>query len=340
MCKYSLVIHGAFEGNWLEKIKRSIFAFKPKFSKIVIVSYEKDYSKYIELVQRLNFDNVQFVKIKDLINPGFFNINRQVLSVRTGLELIDDDDFVFKLRNDQVVDFNKVLEYKNDEKIITTNCYTRRDRLYHPSDMFLAAKAKLLKEYYSLPLSERTHLMVEMDNRQYYAENPNCSAIRYCPEIMLARHYLKIKKWDFKENEEDSFEALSKYFVLVNSWNINFRSHKKRSYNEKQNSIIIPHYFNVSPFEGVQPENVSCYMAHDFKKTMPSFMDVIFLIKAKIYWYFWSENQHGIKRKFKKLKLFSRKFRREMLKMLPYVLVHKKIDELNYKIKGMLDEYK
>lgn len=335
MFKYSLIIHGTFEGNWLEEIKKSVFDFKQNFSKIIIVSYENDYDKYLELTQKLNFDNVQFVKIKDLINPGFFNINRQVLSVRTGLKLIDDDDFVFKLRNDQVVDFNKVLKYKNDEKIITTNCYTRRDRLYHPSDMFLAAKAKLLKEYYSLPLSDRTHLMVEMDNIQYYAENSNCSAVRYCPEIMLARHYLKLKKWKFKENHKDSFNALSRYFVLANSWNINFRSHKIRSYNEKQNSIIIPHYFKVSPFGGVQPENVSCYMEHDFKKTMPSYIDVIFLIRAKIYWYSWSENQHDIKKKLKRLKLLSRKFRREMLKMLPYVFVHKRIEELNYKIKSM-----
>lgn len=168
--KYALLIHGPFSTEWLSQIKLQIENFKKGFNQIIIVSYQSDYEKYLALLESLNLSNIEITTVKDTINPGFFNINRQILCVNKGLKLIDNDSCVFKLRNDQSVDFNKVVKYENDEKIITTNCYSRRDRLYHPSDMFLFGRLQLLKDMYSLPTVTDTHLMTEYKNRWSYVK--------------------------------------------------------------------------------------------------------------------------------------------------------------------------
>ncbi len=282
--KYALLIHGPFSTEWLSQIKLQIENFKKGFNQIIIVSYQNDYEKYLTLLESLNLNNIDIATIKDTINPGFFNINRQILSVNKGLQLIDDDSYVFKLRNDQSVDFNKVISYENDEKIITTNCYSRRDRLYHPSDMFLFGRLQFLKEMYSLEAITETHLMTEYKNKRMYKENPKLDAVPFSPESILCRHYLKLKNWDFKETKEDSFQALRKYYLILNSWNIDFRWSKKRPSFVPEGSIILPHDCTISPFEGVPPEKATCYTEADFNKNCPSIKDIYYIILSKLVW--------------------------------------------------------
>lgn len=329
--KYSLLIHGPYSEQWLKKIKKQIEGFKYGFSKIVLVSYVNDLECYTNTIQQLGLENIEIVTVKDLINPGFFNINRQLLCVNAGLAKIESDSYVFKLRNDQVVDFNKVAEHFDDEKIITTNCYTRSDRLYHPSDMFLAAKGNLLKEYYSRPFDEKTHLMTEYENVLWCKQNPKCTAIPMSPEMELCKHYLKLKNWDIKNTKEDSYNAIRKHFIVLNSWDINFRWNKKRTNLFRSGSIILPHYFAVRPFKDGPVEHASCYMRHDIDKSLPTMKDVFYLMLSKFVWACWKENSTtvGFLRNSKNER---RKIFREFLKMLPYCLVHKKVCELNFKI--------
>lgn len=282
--KYALLIHGPFSTEWLSQIKLQIENFKKGFNQIIIVSYQSDYEKYLALLESLNLSNIEITTVKDTINPGFFNINRQILCVNKGLKLIDNDSCVFKLRNDQSVDFNKVVKYENDEKIITTNCYSRRDRLYHPSDMFLFGRLQLLKDMYSLPTVTDTHLMTEYKNRRMYKENPKLDALPISPESILCRHYLELKNWDFKETKEDSFQALRKYYLILNSWNIDFRWNKQRPNFFPSGSIILPHDYTISPFEGVPPEQVSCYTETDFNKSIPSIKDIYYIFLSKLVW--------------------------------------------------------
>lgn len=331
--KYALLIHGPFSTQWLSQINKQIKKFKKGFDKIVVVSYKDDYEKYLELLKSLDMKNIDIITVKDTINPGFFNINRQLLCVKAGLDVIDCDSYVFKLRNDQSVDFDRVAKYTNDEKIITTNCYSRKDRLYHPSDMFLFAKANLLKELYSLSKTQETHLMTEFKNKKAYKENPKLKALPYAPESILCRHYLKLKNWDFKETKEDSYEAIKKYYIVLNSWNIDFRWHKKRTHLCPDDYIILPHYFTVAPFEGVPAEKASCYLEMDFSNKIPSIKDLYYTMLSKFVWFTWDANISGIRKSAKKIKNLSRLIRYKVLKLLPYFIVKKEVERLYWKVK-------
>lgn len=330
--KYALLVHGPFSTEWLIQIKKQINKFKKGFDKIVLVSYQDDYGKYLNLLESLNLNNIEIVTVKDTINPGFFNINRQILSVNKGLENIDDNCYVFKLRNDQSIDFNKVAKYANDEKIITTNCFSRRDRLYHPSDMFLFGHSKLLKKMYSMPLLAETHLMTENKNKLMYKNTPNLKALPFAPESILCRYYLKLQGWDFKETKKDSFNAIKKYYIILNSWNIDFRWHKKRTHLCPEDFLILPHYFTVAPFKGVPPEKVSCYLETDFNKKFLTIKDLYYLILSKLVWFLWKPNliRHNSSKKLKKV---SRIIRYKILKLLPYFLVTKEVEKLRIKVK-------
>ena len=159
----SLIIHGPFNEEWLDEIINQINNTNLIFEEKVIVSYAQDMQNYYNRLNELNsLDNFTICSCKDIINPGFFNINRQIKTVFTGLNALKNKDcIVIKLRNDQCVNFNKLqpfLDKINSEKIITTNCFTRKDRLYHPSDMFLCGYYSFMYEYFSCNPMDNTHL--------------------------------------------------------------------------------------------------------------------------------------------------------------------------------------
>ena len=323
--KIALLIHGPYATEWLAKIKQQILKFNSNFNQIILVSYIADIEKYEALIRQLNLEGiVKIVAIKDLINPGFFNINRQLISVRAGLEAIEDESVIIKLRNDQCVNFNKLIKYYEKNKIITTNCFTRIDRLYHPSDMFLCGNKNALLDLFSMPTMQETHLMIEMKNKKICEENPNLNYLPIAPESELFRHYLKLKKWDIKETREDSYNAIKEYYVVVNSWNIDFRWHKQRTNLCPPNYLILPHYFRVAPFQGGPIENVKCYLETDFTGKLPTIKDIFYLILSKLVWFLWKPNRSKIK-KLKYVILY------KILKCLPYFLVEKPV--LKYKEK-------
>ena len=187
--KIALLIHGPFATEWLVKIKQQILKFNSNFNQIILVSYIADKEKYEALLRQLNIEGiVKIVIIKDLINPGFFNINRQLISVRAGLEAIEDESVIIKLRNDQCVNFNKLIKYYENNKIITTNCFTRIDRLYHPSDMLLCGNKSDLLNLFSMPMMQETHLMIEMKNKKLCEENLHLNYLPIAHESELFRH--------------------------------------------------------------------------------------------------------------------------------------------------------
>jgi hypothetical protein len=160
-------------------------------------------------------------------------------------------------------------------KILTTNCFTRRDRLYHPSDMFLCGSGKLLKEYYSLPYQTATHRDVQL--RIMEMENNGVSqrlSMLHAPESMLFKHFLSVRNWDFKFTDEDSLAAIRKYCHLVNSWDIDYCWSKKRTPFIKEGGLILPQNGFVSrPFEGGPEERNACYNSWDVYDEAPTLTD-------------------------------------------------------------------
>lgn len=283
--RFSILLHGPYANQWLEKIESEIEQSDISFSRIVLVCYTHEMNKFTSKCNDfLQKNNVLIVPVKDTINPGFFNINRQILSVQAGLNQIPSADYVFKLRIDQSINFKKAASYISEGKIVTTNCFTRRDRLYHPSDMFLLATCNLLKSYYSIDCVEKTHLMMQTMNIEYRKNNTKINSLFFSPESILFRNFLQMSGWKIKNTTEDSLEALRANFILANSWNIDFRWHQKRTYSLPPDSLILPHSFVISPFPGFPVEYVQCYNENDINGSPLRLRDIIYILLSKIIW--------------------------------------------------------
>ena len=107
----AVLIHGPYAGNAYKEIFRSLKAIKDKISRIIISTYiadKADTEKALEEYKHIH--NIKVVYNKDLINPGYFNLNRQIFTVKNGLDAIDDKNcLVIKLRNDQWFNPKKLL---------------------------------------------------------------------------------------------------------------------------------------------------------------------------------------------------------------------------------------
>lgn len=291
--KITLLVHGPFAGNALYEIIDSLCAWPiHREIHLVFVVYTADLEETNDLLKKIeNCPPYKIVSVKDLINPGFFNINRQLVTVFAGLQEIPKDHFVIKLRNDQWLDFlslHKELEKRNwlwdeQDRFITTNCFTRRDRLYHPSDMFLCGWQPALALYYSAPQMWMTHLDCENRIQKQCSEGVPFSKAFICPEKYLFQNYLFAKGWELQYTESDSYNALKRYFHLINSWEICLRWKKDRTPYKGPGAIILPQYWKWPPFSGVEDEEIACYLRSDFEGIMTK-TDKHYLAESKRIW--------------------------------------------------------
>lgn len=193
-----VVVHGPYAGNAYQEIFHSLLPRREQIKQIIVSSYigQKEQTEAALNQYRKSFD-IKTMYSKDLINPGYFNFNRQVLTVRAALHVIKDDAaYVVKLRNDQWFDANRFFDLVSNQclngrghKILTTNCFTRKDRWYHPSDMFLCGFLEDIKDYYSVPFQTQTHLNIQMEmieKLKYSHEEFNCFLVS--PESELFKH--------------------------------------------------------------------------------------------------------------------------------------------------------
>jgi hypothetical protein len=321
--KIGLLIHGPYSGSAYRKIFTNLKHQLPsgiyrKFQ-IVIVSYSEDYAKIVEEVNNCQIEELDYkiIQVKDLLNPGYFNINRQIVTVNAGLKAFDDKTFIIKLRNDQNINFRKLIKvlssvnyFRDDSKeILTTNCYTRPDRKYHPSDMFLCGKKEELEKYYDMKIMDKTHMDVVLELIEHY-NNTKEDMIKFfvCPENMLFINYLKHKGWKFKDTENyskeevkrDSFMAIRTYCHLVNTWDIDLRWEKKRTPLLPKGSVILPYsVVDAAPFPGLPSEKVECYSRSDFDGNLTN-KDKWFLLLARLCFQFEYGNKRYSKENLKR----------------------------------------
>lgn len=292
MNKLNLLIHGPFMGNCYDRIFKMLSSIDHKklISDIVIVCYEDDRKHFNDFIKSVSIPfTLKTIFVQDLVNPGFFNVNRQIHCVSQGLQQIKNNDLVLKLRNDQTVNLKKINKWilksniKENNKIITTNCFTRFDRPYHPSDMLLCANKKILLDYFSVDMMPETHmdcilkvtLMVEQSkNKLKY--NP------ISPESYLFKEYINKKGWNILNNYSDSIKALKKYCFIVNSWDISLKWNKKRNPFLPEMSIILPYYLNNSiPFANGPVETARCIHRHNLNGSI-NLKDIFFIIFSRV----------------------------------------------------------
>lgn len=286
--KIFILVHGPFADNAYPMIFKSLI--KVHVDGIIISSYLIDKERTEKAIDdyRDKF-GITLSYSKDLINPGYFNLNRQVTLVSEGMKLIPNDAIVVKLRNDQWCDLKRVIRlinrfYKNpDEKrIISTNCYTRKDRYYHPSDMFLCGRKEQLEMYYSYPLQRESHENYQLRMRKMINEgHKDFSRLVISPESELFAHYLRINGWDLLFSNEDSKNAIDKYMYIINTWDISLRWTKRRNAFLPANTIILPYSFELEPFRGAEIEDAKCLSRSDFNGHI-TLKDCYYLILSKM----------------------------------------------------------
>jgi hypothetical protein len=302
--KISLIIHGPYDRAWLNKISSSIAAFDGAFDDIILVCCALDCKNYKKKIESYaNLSNAKLVAIKDTLNPGFFNVNRQIRALNEGLKHVTDGNLVIKLRSDQSVNFNKLYQYihKGDpNKLVTTNCFTRIDRMYHPSDMLLSGTKDLLTDYFSCPLMHDTHLnhIIKVQLAQSHSQGQP-AYLKIAPESYFFRCYLEKKGWPIMESYEDSLNSLKTYVTILNSWDIELRWNGNRTPIMPEGSIILPLNFKMRPFEGGPLENADYLHRHKLNNTKPSVVDIYYISLSRIIsWLKFSNKIHPILNSF------------------------------------------
>ncbi|MGL4666817.1 MAG: hypothetical protein ACRCWR_02670 [Saezia sp.] len=341
--KISLLMHGPADRSWLDKICTEIKKASFSFEKIVIVSYVTDLEKYANLLAENGVsDLIELVPCKDTLNPGFFNVNRQIKTVHTGLQRLPQDAYVIKMRSDQSIDFNKIFPYLEKIKehaILTTNCFTRSDRLFHPSDMLLCARWIDMNRYFSAPYMNNTHEAHIMQERLLYENTDRKStALQVTPESYLFRTYLEGLGWETQETKDDSLASLRKYIYLINSWDIDYRWKESRTPYLSGSSLILPYYMDMRPFEGGPLERCRCIHRHTLQQTKPTFKDLYYINLSKVLFTLKYSNPLKSRKYWLKYKYYG--LMNLFASLLPYFLSNKWIEKLKRKRQRAKDKYR
>ena len=273
-----LLIHGPFSEYAIQLHQK----FSKAVDNIVISGYKEDEEKW-EPYRK----SAHLVLSDDVGNPGPWNVNRQLNLVREGLGVIPEDAIVLKLRADQRINIRKATkalgryreELRREDLYLTTNCFTRLDRLYHPSDMFTVGRSKVLKSLFGIDYCELTQLDAEIYIRRVVdlGLDPNLEYL--WPESFIFTNFLKSKGWKIQDSYEDSRKALEKYTIVLNSTSIGLKWEKKFS------RYVFPFTAKkYPPFFGGPLEDPICSRASYPKSRLSEF---IFWTAARIDTYFW-----------------------------------------------------
>ncbi|AIR85723.1 WavE lipopolysaccharide synthesis family protein [Pantoea rwandensis] len=282
-----VIIHGPLEEDFLEKNLNAIHK-QLSNAKVLISTYKKDADKIQGLLKKFNFsarDNIQVLGCDDVFNPGFFNINRQINLVNAALKVVDENAFVIKVRMDQTINFKSLMRmvktFSTDvkDKLITTNCYTRADRWYHPSDMLLAGDYKVLRDYYPEDFFRETHMDNILLIRELVKNNHEKDFYNYWPESRLFTNFVKKRGDVIFESNEDSLEKLKKYVFVINSWDISLKWKKFL----KGWIPVLPYTFKMAPFKDGPEEDAYNFKASDLNAVPSKTKESIFIRLSKIY---------------------------------------------------------
>ena len=262
--KPTLLLHGPIT-NYSAKVVEDVkAALRYKLIRGVVVS---TYQDNLEVLKAITiFDNVVVVENEDVENPGFFNLNRQLNLVNAGLNVIESDQLVIKLRLDQRINFplslrqiRKWASKTGHRGILTTNTFTRTDRLFHPSDMLLVGLQSELRAYYSIAPRVATHvdtelaLATDIEN----LEITEAQLVAAWPESALFYGYLLAKGERPPFTLAASLDALSRHVTVIPAIRFNLRWEK--FYGGRL--PLIPYKFQMRPFPGGPLEDCECTYA-------------------------------------------------------------------------------
>lgn len=267
----TLLIHGPRSTFTTQVITQACRALKSgQIAHAIFAGYEADLpaiSAQIRAFDGALLGRFNLISAPDVSNPGIANLNRQINLVNAGLAAIGSTDLVIKLRSDQCCSFRdclvQIARFSQDlqaGKLLTTNCYTRSDRLYHPSDMFLIATPDTLRTYYPQQLFPQTQLDDLLAIGQDVADGASLAQMQQWPEARLFRHLLTRRGWTPLETPADSSNALHTHCIILDARQIGLRWEKFYL----GRIPLVPYRFHVAPFPKLPEEDCRCVRAADF----------------------------------------------------------------------------
>lgn len=280
MIDIALLVHGPRTAFTPKVIAQACAALrKGQVQRAVFAGYENDLpaiSAQIEALDPSLLALFTLTGVHDVANPGIANLNRQLNLVNAGLSAIGSADLIIKLRSDQCASFRQCLiqierfapEWRAG-KLLTTNCYTRSDRLYHPSDMFLMGTPDTLRAYYPRSPFPQTQLDDLLAIGQDAADGASLGSMPQWPEARLFRHLLAERGWTIRETLEDSHDALQTHCVILDARQIGLRWEKFY----RGRIPLVPYRFRVAPFPNLPEEDCQCVRATDFGTCTPGISD-------------------------------------------------------------------
>jgi len=193
-------------------------------------------------------------KIKLILNsdpnmPGLFNLNRQIITSKNGLEsVLQDFEYAMKTRTDQVFVAPRFLNHlhtlmsldcdhsSEQAKIVISSLNTFAFRLYGYSDMFQFGKTKDLYDYWNQPLDTR-------DIKELTQVSPNLEseARKRVVEVYLNTNYFvkKLKKEPSYELDESLLFA-AEYFIVADAPSLGQKWFKNTNLSDRWGSGKFP----------------------------------------------------------------------------------------------------
>jgi hypothetical protein len=200
-------------------------------------------------------------KIRLILNPepdmpGIFNLNRQIISSKNGLQsVLQDFEYAMKTRTDQVFTSPRFVNHLHtllsqdqdhsydQSKIIISSLNTFAFRLYGYSDMFQFGKTKDLYIYWDQPLDTR-----DINELTQVSANLEAEARKRVVEVYLNTNYYlkKLKKEPIYELTQ-SLRFIAEYFIVADAHSLGQKWFKNTNLTDRWGAGKFPSkYYEMS----------------------------------------------------------------------------------------------
>jgi hypothetical protein len=210
---------------------------------------EKDLKPFIKLAET---GLVKLVLNQDPETPGVFNINRQIVSTKSGLLMAQGiEEYAIKTRTDQVFTDprflsqlrvlleNEINNKNNNSRIIISSLNTFAFRLYGASDMFQFGLTRDLISYWDQPLDHRP-----IEEATKISLNLEAEAKKRVAEVYLNTNYFTFRnKKTPNYSFEESLEFFAKSFVVADADSLGHRWLKNTNLSNRWRAPIFPNKF-------------------------------------------------------------------------------------------------
>ncbi len=183
------------------------------------------------LKNNLSDISVHWIENEVPANPGISNINMQITTSKEGVLLAKrlGANYALKTRTDQRIYHPSLYAYLRNllnlfplksqnalqrERLIGVSINTFKFRMYGLSDMFLFGQIDDMLLYWNIPLDPRYDTSEE---RRKAGKTWKESAMWRICEVYLCTEFLHNIDYKMKYTLTDSFNALSKHFIVIDS---------------------------------------------------------------------------------------------------------------------------